>query len=60
VTLLPGGEVLNVTLIRGSGNAAWDSAVERAIIKSQPLPLPDDPQLFSQFRELILPVRPYE
>lgn len=60
VTLLPGGEVLSVTLTRASGNAAYDSAVERAIYKSQPLPLPEDPQLFSQFRVLNLKIRPFE
>lgn len=54
VTLLPGGTVLNARLARSSGNAAYDTAVERAILKSQPLPLPPDPALFSRFRELHL------
>lgn len=43
VTLLPDGEVLgDPKLIKSSGNAAYDSAVERAILKAQPLPLPPD------------------
>lgn len=54
VTLLPGGTVLNARLARSSGNAAYDTAVERAILKSQPLPLPPDSALFSRFRELHL------
>src|SRR5688500_5476495 len=56
VIQLPGGEVLGVKLKRGSGNAAYDSAVERAILKAQPLPLPPDPALFE--RKLNLRFRP--
>ncbi len=54
VTLLPGGTVLSVKLVKPSGFAAYDSAVERAILKAQPLPLPPDGSLFSRFRELHL------
>ena len=60
VVLLPSGDVLSVKLTRTSGNAAYDSAVERAIYKAQPLPLPPDPSLFSAFRELHLKFRPQE
>ncbi len=60
VTLLPGGSVLGARLTRSSGNAAYDNAVERAILKSQPLPLPADAALFSKFRELKLVFRPVE
>lgn len=60
VVLLPSGDVLSVKLSRGSGNAAYDSAVERAIYKAQPLPLPPDPSLFRSFRELHLKFRPQE
>ncbi len=54
VTLLPGGSVLSVKLVKASGVTAYDSAVERAILKAQPLPLPLDAALFSRFRELHL------
>ncbi|MCR4298305.1 MAG: cell envelope integrity protein TolA [Gallionella sp.] len=60
VTLLPGGTVLGARLTRSSGNAAYDNAVERAILKSQPLPLPADMGLFSKFRELELVFKPIE
>jgi len=60
VILMPTGEVLNLKLTRSSGSSAYDSAVERAINKSQPLPLPPDPGMFSQFRELHLKFRPIE
>jgi colicin import membrane protein len=56
VVQLPTGEVLSVKLARSSGSAAYDDAVERAILKSSPLPRPDRPELFS--RELRLTFRP--
>jgi colicin import membrane protein len=60
VTLLPGGTVLNADLKKSSGNAAYDSAVERAIWKAQPLPLPADVAMFNHFRVLLLKFRPVE
>jgi colicin import membrane protein len=60
VIVLPGGEILGVKLKRASGHAAYDSAVERAILKAQPLPLPQDPTLAREFRELNLQFRPNE
>ena len=60
VTLLPGGTVLTARLTRSSGNAAYDNAVERAILKSQPLPLPADAGMFYRFRELKLKFKPVE
>ncbi len=56
VTLLPGGDILNVKLRKSSGYAAFDSAVERAIYLAKPLPLPPDPALFPKFRDLSLKV----
>jgi colicin import membrane protein len=60
VTVLPGGEVLDVKTRRPSGQPLWDSAVERAVLKAQPLPLPPDPALMREFRELNLRFRPKE
>ena len=58
--ILPGGDVLepSVRVRRSSGNPAYDQAVERAILKASPLPVPSDPSLFNQLRELNLKVRP--
>jgi colicin import membrane protein len=58
VVLLPGGVVLSATLEKSSGVAAYDSSIERAINKAQPLPLPPDPAQFPKFRELELQFRP--
>lgn len=58
VNQLPSGEVLDVKLKRSSGNGSLDSAIERAIWKSSPLPKPDDPALFQ--RTLEIKYRPFE
>jgi colicin import membrane protein len=58
VTLLPGGAVLKADLIKSSGYPAYDDAVERAILKSDPLPVPPDVQLFGRFRQLDLVFKP--
>jgi colicin import membrane protein len=58
VTLLPTGEVLNIRLTKSSGNASYDDAVSRAILKSSPLPLPERKDIF--VRQLILNFRPHD
>lgn len=58
VTLLPGGLVLEIRMTRSSGNQAYDNAVERGILKAQPLPLPPDAALFNRFRDLHLKFSP--
>lgn len=48
VIQLPGGDILSVRITRVSGQVAYDEAVERAILKSSPLPKPADPTLFER------------
>jgi len=53
VSQLPNGEVLPpLRLKRSSGHAGLDLAIERAILKSSPLPRPPSPELFSRVLEL--------
>ena len=52
VVQLPTGEVLSVRLRKSSGHAGYDDAVERAVLKSSPLPKPDKPDLFQRALEL--------
>ena len=52
VTLIPGGDVVGTRVVQSSGNALFDSSVERAVQKASPLPLPNDPALFKYFREI--------
>ncbi len=58
IVQLPTGEVLSVRLVKTSGNALLDSAVERAILKSSPLPKPDRPEQW--LREFNISFRPLE
>jgi colicin import membrane protein len=51
VTLIPGGEVVGVRVVQGSGNPAFDRSAEAAVFKASPLPLPPDPALFENFRQ---------
>lgn len=57
-TVLPSGEVTQVRLVGPSGQPAYDAAVERAILKAVPFPLPPDQAVAARFRELRLPIQP--
>jgi colicin import membrane protein len=58
VSQLPTGDVVYARLIKSSGNPAYDTAVERAILKSSPLPVPASREDFA--RELKLTFRPQD
>jgi colicin import membrane protein len=56
--ILPGGEVLEATVVKSSGNPVYDQAIERAIRSASPLPVPPaNSELFHQFRNLNLNIR---
>jgi TonB family protein len=57
VGLLPDGNPFDIKLKRSSGNAAYDSAIERAILKASPMPLPPDAAMFKYFRNFTLVFR---
>ena len=55
IRILPGGDVLDIRVLKSSGNRTYDTAIERAIRSAQPLPVPEaNSELFPQFRDLIL------
>jgi colicin import membrane protein len=59
VTLLPGGEIADLRLRKSSGMSTLDASVQRAILAAQPLPVPDDPEVFElHFRKFLLNFRP--
>ena len=58
VKVLSTGEVVDVQLVHSSGQSAYDDAVQRAIIKASPLPMPANTDLASQFRDLRLDFSP--
>lgn len=61
ITLLPGGEVASVVVIRSSGNPALDASAQEAVRRASPLPVPSDPALFrEQFKVLTLKLKSEE
>jgi colicin import membrane protein len=52
VRMIPGGEVVEASVIQSSGNAAFDRQAENAVRKAAPLPVPSDPRLFQRMREI--------
>lgn len=61
VTLFANGEVRNVTLVKSSGQPAYDVEVERAILKASPLPLPNEKEAATLFRGgLVMKFRPFD
>jgi colicin import membrane protein len=58
ISLAPGGKVLQVKLIRSSGNSLLDRSAQLAVLKASPLPVPKNTGFFKQFKQLQLTVRP--
>jgi len=59
ISLVPTGEVIQVTLEKSSGNQALDRSVLAAVKRAQPLPVPKDSRLFEQqFRNFAMTFRP--
>lgn len=58
IRLAPDGAVLEVSLIRSSGDPILDRSAQSAIYKASPLPVPGDPVTFNLFRDISLTVRP--
>ena len=58
VIQLPTGEIIDAQLRKSSGVKAYDEAVQRAILKSSPLPRPERAEQFQ--RALVLRFRPLD
>ncbi|WP_209025868.1 cell envelope integrity protein TolA [Legionella israelensis] len=58
IRLAPDGMVLEVTLVRSSGDPVLDRSAQTAIYKASPLPVPSDIETFNLFRDISLTVRP--
>jgi len=51
VRIAPGGRVLSVSIVRSSGDPVFDQATENAIYLADPLPVPNDAEVFEILRE---------
>ena len=60
ITLASNGQVLEVHLLKSSGDLVLDRSAQTAIYKASPLPVPHDLKLLNLFKTLRLTVRPEE
>ena len=58
IKLAPGGAVLDVKLVKSSGDEVLDRSATAAVFKASPLPVPGNTDVFNAFREIRLRVRP--
>lgn len=58
VRTVSSGEVVSAAVVRSSGNPLFDRSAEVAVRKATPLPVPEDPELFRDFREFDFEFRP--
>jgi colicin import membrane protein len=49
VELIPTGEVVSVSVVEGSGNAAFDQAAEQAVRQARRFPVPDNNAQFERY-----------
>ena len=53
---IPGGDVVDVRVVRCNGDATVVQSIKAAVLKASPLPRPPDPSLFE--KELIFRFAP--
>lgn len=58
IKLQPSGKVISVRVLESSGSLSFDRSVETAVRKASPLPVPENRELFEQFRDLTLSFEP--
>ena len=58
IRLAPGGVVMEVNIIKSSGDMFLDRSARAAVFKASPLPVPDDIYSFKPFQQFVLKVKP--
>jgi periplasmic protein TonB len=58
IRLLPGGEVLDVNLVRSSGDRAFDDSVVNAVRSAGRLPVPSGNLFNTHFRDFVVNFHP--
>jgi colicin import membrane protein len=58
IRVAPGGTVLDVVLVKTSGDPTLDRSARAAVFKASPLPVPSNSDEFEPFRQFILKVKP--
>jgi colicin import membrane protein len=57
IKLMPDGSIQQVDIVEKSGNPAYDQMSAQAVYKSAPFPMPQDHELYSQLRDIVLSFR---
>jgi colicin import membrane protein len=58
IRMAPGGVVLEVQLMKSSGDEALDRSARAAVFKASPLPVPAEAEAFAAFKQFVLKVKP--
>ncbi|MDH3948750.1 MAG: cell envelope integrity protein TolA [Gammaproteobacteria bacterium] len=59
VRLIPSGDVVDVQVVKSSGDPAFDNSVEKAVYRAAPLSVPPvESGLFEEFREVVFQFEP--
>lgn len=58
IRVAPGGVVLDVQVVKSSGDEGLDNSARAAVFKASPLPVPREADAFEAFRQFLLKVRP--
>ena len=58
IRIAPSGSVLDVQVVKSSGDPALDASARAAVLKASPLPVPKDTRAFEAFRQFVLKVKP--
>ena len=58
VSLLPGGDVKQVVIVKSSGNAIFDRSAESAVFKAAPWPQPTEPKAAAVLRDFTFVFKP--
>ncbi|MDG1688260.1 MAG: cell envelope integrity protein TolA [Gammaproteobacteria bacterium] len=58
VSLLPGGDVKKVVIVKSSGNAIFDRSAESAVFKAAPWPQPTEPKAAAVLRDFTFVFKP--
>jgi len=60
IALSSAGDVISVNIIKSSGDPALDLSAKNAILKSSPLPVPNDKEIFEEFKKYRFTFKPDE
>ncbi len=58
IRMLEGGNVVEAVIVKSSGNDLFDRRAQKAVYSASPLPVPSEPRLFEQMRNIRFTFKP--